>query len=85
MIVCIRGGKSHHPCPTCLIHKDHIPLQLPQDPSTRVLRTTPAMRDVYTRAQEMSGSDGEALLKANGLRDVEVCYLFNYIEMFTLY
>ena len=33
------------------------------------------MRDVYTRAHAIGGSSGEALLKENGLREVEVRYL----------
>lgn len=72
MIVCIRGGTSHHPCPTCLIHKDNILLHLPQDAGQCVLRTTAAMQDVYTQAQEMGGKEGETLLQENGLREVEV-------------
>jgi len=77
MIVCIRGGTSNHPCPTCLIHRDEILTKLPQDADTCVLRTTAAMKDVYTRAQELNSKQGEKLLKENGLRDVEVHYLLS--------
>ena len=75
MIVCIWGGTSGHPCPTCLIKKDDILAHLPQEADKCVLRTNTSMRDVYTRAHAMGGSSGEALLKENGLREVEVCYL----------
>lgn len=75
MIVCIRGGTSRHPCPTCLIKKDDIMAHLPQDADKCTLRTNTAMRDVYNRAREIGGSNGEALLKENGLREVEVRYL----------
>ncbi len=75
MIVCIRGGTSRHPCPTCLIKKDDILSRLPQEADECVLRTNTSMRDVYTRAHAMGGSNGEALLKENGLREVEVRYL----------
>ena len=53
-------------------------MHLPQDPNTqRVLRTTASMRDVYRQAQAVGGSEGEALLKEHGLREVEVCQPFS--------
>lgn len=65
----IRGVRSLHPCPTCLVHRDELSnLSLPF-----ALRTTAGMQAVLREARELrTKKDRDELLKNFGLRDVEV-------------
>jgi hypothetical protein len=66
----IRGFGSLTPCPVCLVPSD----QLSNLSVTFPLRTKEDMKDQYERAQEHNVAEGDAILKAIGLRDVEVSF-----------
>ena len=64
----IRGINSSFPCPICLVSgKDLSDLLQPIR-----LRTSDAMKQLYTEAQALSAGQKDAKLKSYGLRDVEV-------------
>jgi hypothetical protein len=64
----IRGLRSARPCPVCLISSEDL-----SDISITAERRTPTtMRKIYDDAKKLNKKDQEELLKAFGLRDVEV-------------
>jgi len=65
----IRGLGSHFPCPICLVPDTELS-NLFGDYS---LRSAELMQDIHDEAQELNQKDGDQLLKAYGLRDVNVC------------
>ena len=68
----IRGLNSHAPCPVCLVPGNQL-----ADLSTAFeLRTKEKMMDHYRRAQDVNVAQGDAILKAIGLRNVEVVSWF---------
>ena len=71
----IRGVKSLHPCPRCLIHTS----QQGDLSRTAALRTTAEMKAkvLEARAKEFA-YESEVILKDCGLRDVDVCPHFLY-------
>lgn len=71
----IRGQKGLFPCPRCLISDEEQGVPLASAP----LRTTATTQDIINKArEERFAKDQEAILKGNGLRDVEVrlCLIF---------
>ena len=66
----IRGVGSRHPCPRCVIHEE----SLGYANKTADLRTTGNMKIVLEKARSAHyAREKEEILKANGLRDVDVC------------
>jgi hypothetical protein len=66
----IRGVGSLHPCPRCLIHED----SLGYANKTADLRMTESTKIVLENARSMRyAMDKEDILKASGLRDIDVC------------
>lgn len=74
----IRGGVfSLYPCPRCLVHKD----KLGDLSKTSKLRTAKEMQQAITRAQgQRLRAEKEEILKACGMRDVDVRHLISCIN-----
>lgn len=74
LMAAIRGLRSSHPCPTCVVHAND--MTDPSAASSAPLRTTQNMQAIYNQAQELAKSrkskQKDELLKEVGLRDVEV-------------
>ena len=76
----IRGVGSLVPCPRCLIPED----KLGSHSVRAALRTTADMREIISKARgERFANAGEEILKAVGLRDVDV-YLCSNCSRFVL-
>lgn len=71
----IRGLRSARPCPVCLISSEDL-----SDLSIIAARRTPtAMKKIYDEAKKLNKKDQEELLKAYGLRNVEVSrFIYNF-------
>lgn len=67
-ITLTRGVGASYPCPVCLVPKNELPVLSRRAP----LRTPGAMRGILNRVREMNATAAEDLLRAYGLRDVEV-------------
>jgi hypothetical protein len=67
-----RGYKGLQPCPKC-----HVPSnELHNLRGSWPLRTSIETQQLIQIGRSMNASGREALLKANGIRDVDVCYSF---------
>jgi hypothetical protein len=65
----IRGPKSKHPCPVCLVKGD----ELANITKTWPLRTADQTKDVIEQARALQNNkEREKLLSGNGIRDVDV-------------
>jgi len=72
-VALIQGVNSLHPCPVCLVHeKDMEDITLRPEHEVKY-QTHATMRAVFERAhQAQTAEQKEAILKASGLRDIEV-------------
>jgi hypothetical protein len=66
-----RGIGCKEPCPVC-----HVPDNELHDcgKARWPLRTGIETQEIIDSARQLSATDGEALLKANGLRPIEACF-----------
>lgn len=64
----IRGLKSKHPCPICLVSAD----KLSDGMSAYPIRSAQEAQDLVRRTADMTAQDRNELLKNVGLRPVEV-------------
>jgi len=76
----IRGFGGLFPCPTCFVPADMLLIHIPEGFG---LRTAAGSEEVLLQASEMPlAKDRETLLKAHGLRNINVC--LNFV-VFTTY
>lgn len=69
MMAGTRGPKSHFPCPVCLVPREMLKFTTVQHP----MRTHSEAEKIVTTRNTRTAKEHEALLKAKGLRHVNVC------------
>ena len=79
MVAATRGTTSLFPCPICLIPRDKL-LDLFED---YPIQTALSAEALVKQARAMSQKAGNALLKTQGLRDVDVSFLFNNSKLYS--
>jgi hypothetical protein len=73
MMSLIRGAQCKCPCPVCLVPREELS-DLTKTHAIRSAKDAQAALDVYRQSK----SQGEALLKALGLRAVAVSHMFQF-------
>lgn len=81
-----RGYMCLKPCPICLVPHD----QMHDLIKTWDLCSSKKTQQIINQARSLNYTEGEQLLKDNGIRDVDACFNFSHVSKlscthFTLY